>query len=78
MISYQKLLALCKERGVNSYTMKKHKIMGQAAWASIRAGGDVRLSTIDALCRFLNCQPGDLLEYIPDEAAPATDLSPKE
>jgi len=27
----------------------------------------VRLSTLDALCRELNCQPGDILEYIPDD-----------
>ena len=26
----------------------------------------VRLSTMDALCRALDCQPGDLLEYKPD------------
>ncbi|MBI5523666.1 MAG: helix-turn-helix transcriptional regulator [Desulfarculus sp.] len=25
----------------------------------------VRLSTLDAICRFLDCQPGDLLEYRP-------------
>ncbi len=27
----------------------------------------VRMSTLEALCRELNCQPGDLLEYNPDE-----------
>jgi putative transcriptional regulator len=27
----------------------------------------VRILTLDALCRELNCQPGDLLEYQPDE-----------
>ena len=26
----------------------------------------VRFSTLDALCRELGCQPGDLLEYQPD------------
>ncbi len=26
----------------------------------------VRISTMDALCRELNCQPGELLEYQPD------------
>ena len=26
----------------------------------------VRLSTMEALCRALECQPGDLLEYKPD------------
>ena len=27
----------------------------------------VRFSTLDALCRVLECQPGDILEYTPDE-----------
>lgn len=26
----------------------------------------VRLSTLDALCRALDCQPADILEYVPD------------
>jgi putative transcriptional regulator len=27
----------------------------------------VRIETLNAICRELNCQPGDLLEYQPDE-----------
>jgi putative transcriptional regulator len=27
----------------------------------------IRLTTLEAVCRELNCQPGDLLEYQPDE-----------
>lgn len=27
----------------------------------------VRFSTLEAICRELNCQPGDILEYVPDE-----------
>ena len=27
----------------------------------------IRFTTLDALCRALDCQPGDLLEYVPDE-----------
>lgn len=27
----------------------------------------VRFSTLDAICKALNCQPGDILEHIPDE-----------
>jgi putative transcriptional regulator len=27
----------------------------------------IRFSTLDSICRQLNCQPGDLLEYIPDK-----------
>ncbi len=27
----------------------------------------IRFSTLDAICKTLNCQPGDILEYVPDE-----------
>ena len=27
----------------------------------------VRFSTLDAICRALRCQPGDILEYVEDE-----------
>ena len=26
----------------------------------------IRFSTLDAICRHLDCQPGDVLEYVPD------------
>ncbi len=26
----------------------------------------VRFSTLEAICKALNCQPGDILEYVPD------------
>ena len=35
----------------------------------------VRFSTLDALCRELGCQPGDLLEYQPDP--PGAPLTPE-
>ena len=27
----------------------------------------IRFTTLSAICKALNCQPGDLLEYTPDE-----------
>lgn len=27
----------------------------------------VKVETLNKLCRILDCQPGDLLEYVPDE-----------
>jgi putative transcriptional regulator len=29
----------------------------------------IRFSTLDAICKALDCQPGDILEYAPDEGA---------
>lgn len=37
---------------------------------SLLKGGHVRgvrFATLEAICRFLDCQPGDILEYIPKE-----------
>ncbi len=28
----------------------------------------VRFSTLEALCRALDCQPGDILEYVPEDS----------
>ena len=33
-----------------------------------RARG-VRFSTLEAICRELDCQPSDILEYVPDEGS---------
>lgn len=37
----------------------------------------LRFDTLDAICRYLECAPGDILEYLPDEAedAPSTRLA---
>jgi putative transcriptional regulator len=30
----------------------------------------IRFQTLDAICRELDCQPGDILEYVPDDPGP--------
>ncbi|HIS02047.1 MAG TPA: helix-turn-helix transcriptional regulator [Candidatus Excrementavichristensenella intestinipullorum] len=30
----------------------------------------IRFSTLDTICKVLQCQPGDILEYWPEEDAP--------
>lgn len=58
-ISYEKLLNIFKERNISSYTItKKDKIIGQATWKKINEGGHIDTRTIEALCEYLNCQPG--------------------
>jgi len=29
--------------------------------------GGVRFETLNAICTYFNCQPGELLEFVPDE-----------
>ena len=66
-ISYTKLLGMFKKKSITSYTItKKDKILGQATWKNIHDGKHIDTRTIETLCKYLNCQPGDILEYIPD------------
>ena len=66
-IKYSKLLKLMNERGITSYTVKKDNIIGQATFRKIKEGGDIDTRTIDKLCKLLDCQPGDILEYVDEE-----------
>jgi len=50
--------------------MKKQDIMqltgiSKATMAKLNTNEYVSLEVIDKLCTALNCQPGDLLEYVP-------------
>lgn len=66
-IKYDKLIEKLKEKGITTYKIRKDKIIGQATLAKIQNGGDIDTRTIAKLCEVLNCQPGDILEYVPDD-----------
>ena len=66
-ISYKKLITIFEEKNITSYTIKKENIIGQASWKKIHDGGHIDTRTIESLCKYLQCQPGDILEYIPEE-----------
>ncbi len=34
----------------------------------------IRFSTLDAICKALGCQPGNLLEYVPDTAETVSEI----
>ena len=66
-IKYDRLLALLQERGYNAYRIKKEGLIGQATFYAIKNGtGGLDYRTIDRLCKAFECQPGDLMEYVPD------------
>jgi len=67
-IKYDKLIALLKEKGYSTYRIRKENLMSQSAWQKIRTGeGDIDTRTIKRLCEVLGCQPGDIMEYVPEE-----------
>lgn len=66
-IVYDKMIKKFDEVGLNSYKIKKDKIIGTVTYQKIRHGGDIDTRTIARMCKFFNCQPGDLLDYVPDD-----------
>lgn len=67
-IKYDKLMVLLKEKGYTTYRIRKEKLIGQGTLTAIKNGtGGLDAKTIDRLCRILDCQPGDIMEYVPEE-----------
>jgi len=65
------VLAALKERGYSSTKIREEKLIGQSYLQQLRHGELVSWKTLDTICKLLNCQPGDLIEYIPDDAGAA-------
>lgn len=67
-IIYRKLFRLLEEKGWTTYKIKKERLLGQGTLTAIRNNkGGLDSKTISRLCKVLECQPGDLMEYVPDE-----------
>lgn len=69
-IIYTKLFDRLKEAGYTTYRIRKEKLMGQGTLTALKNGtGGLEHKTIERLCQVLDCQPGDLMEYVPEDAA---------
>lgn len=67
MIKYKidVLLAL-RQIGYSTYKIKKDKVFNQSQLQQIRDNKLLTQDALNKLCRLLDCQPGDILEYVPD------------
>ncbi len=67
MLKYDKLFELLKKNGYNVSKIREQAILGQATYYGLKNGTKgIDAKTIDKLCKLLNCQPGDIMEYVPD------------
>ena len=68
MISFEPLKSLMAQQGISLYRLKSDKIIGSATLDNIRLSRRaITTDTINAICEYLNCQPGDIMEYVPDD-----------
>ena len=58
------IMAELKKKGYSSTKIREEKLIGQSYLQQIRHGELVSWKTIDTICSLLECQPGDLIEYV--------------
>lgn len=66
-IVFTKLRDKLKADKKNLYSLRKDKVVGTATIEKLRHdSGYIDTRSIDSLCEYLNCQPGDIMEWIPN------------
>jgi putative transcriptional regulator len=64
MISYKPLQKLLIDRDIRKQELMKMTGISSATMAKLNTNEYVSLEIIDKICEALDCQPGDLLEYV--------------
>ena len=67
VISYDKLWEMMKVRGVTQYALIKQYHVSPGQITRLKRNESVSTNTIEMFCRILNCDVGDIMQYIPDD-----------
>ena len=60
------ILEALKSKGYNTNKLRKEKLLSESVIQGLRENRYITLPNISTICSLLECQPGDLLEYVPD------------
>ncbi len=65
-----RLDVMLARRKARSKDLAAHVGITEANLSLLKSGRvkGIRFETLDKICEFLDCQPGDILEYAPDDA----------
>lgn len=64
-IKFYKLLDLLNRKGMSKEDLRKEINVSSATMAKISKGESISLKVVASICEVLQCQPGDIMEYIP-------------
>ena len=67
LISFENLWKVMQERGVSQYALIKKYNVSPGQITRLKRNESVSTHTIECFCRILNCQVGDIMEYIPEK-----------
>ena len=63
-----------KKKGYTQNRMRVEKLIGTSYMTQLRYNELVSWKAIGILCQLLDCQPGDLLKYVPDDKVSDDDI----
>ena len=67
-IVYDKLINLLKERGISTYQIQKTSLISHETYYQLQNHtGGLSHKGLCKICAFLNVQPGEIMEYVPDD-----------
>jgi len=58
------VIAALKEKGYNTNTLRKEKLLAEGVIQALREKKSISWVNISKLCALLDCQPGDIMEYV--------------
>lgn len=61
------ILAALKEAGYNTTRLRKEKLLSEGMIQSLREDKYISLQNLSKICELLDCQPGDLIEYVKED-----------
>ncbi len=64
-ICYRKLFDLMEQRKIKKRDLREKYNISPTIINRLNNNSNVAVDTIMYLCEILNCQPGDIMEYIP-------------
>ena len=67
VISYRNLWNVMKDKGISQYALIKQYHVSPAQITRLKRNESVSTHTIEMFCKILDCQVGDIMEYIPDD-----------
>ena len=67
-IKYKRdIMEALSKAGYSSTRLRREKLLGDSYMTQLRRGELVSWAAINTICRLLQCQPGDILEYVDGE-----------
>lgn len=67
MISYAPLWETMRRKKATTYTLQVKGEISSSTIRRLKANESVSTNTLDALCKILECEIGDIIKFLPDE-----------